>query len=213
MLFISCTGLAWSQNAADTARAKTHKNVLSVNASVLLEKIFKSSLTPDLYNPFVYYQRNFNKCFVRVGVNGWTAQTTEKNPLAKEETMKQNFFTGASVGCYFTRSLGRSFSVAYGLNVIGAYVDSSVIVTTTVDQVENYAVSFHYGIAPGALLRYDLNKHISFFAEYTLPATLVRSENGTRYSLFPEENTTDRQTGGFSVKFFNPLNIYVSCSF
>jgi hypothetical protein len=168
---------------------------------------------PDLNNPFLYYSREVGMFQVRFGVNGWNSQKTTTNIKANEQTVANNFFSSASLGCYIKKDISKCFSVAYGLNLIGAYVDSSVTVITSVDEVKNYTFAKHYGIAPGALIKYKLTDRISFFAEYTMPIKMVTSQTGIKYSLFPEENTTNRKTDGFTFLFYNPLNIYVSFSF
>lgn len=206
-------GVALMAQNADTARAKSYKNTISVNASVFLEKMFKSNLTPDLNNPFLYYMRDFGMFQARFGVNGWNSQKTTQNIKANEQTIANNFYSSAMLGCYIKKDISKCFSVAYGLNFMAAYVDSSVTVITTVDEVKNYTFSKQFGVAPGALLKYKLSNRISLFAEYTMPIKFVMSESGTKYSLFPEENTTNRKSNSFNFLFYNPLNIYVSCSF
>lgn len=203
---------AQSGDVPDSTK-RVYKNTISVNGSVFLEKLFKSNLVPDLNNPFLYYQRDFNKFFVRVGVNGWNSQKSEKNVKTSEITQRNNFYSSGSLGCYLTKNIGKKFSVAYGLNFMAGYVDSSVTFITNVDEVKNYSISKHMGVAPGVLLKYKITNRISVFAEYTMPIKKVVTVTGTKYSLFPEENTTDRETSGMTLLFYNPLNIYLSCSF
>jgi hypothetical protein len=212
-IFFFCAVALQAQNKGDSARMNNYKNTISVNGSVFLEKLFKSNLVPDLNNPFVYYMRDVGRFQARIGVNGWNSQKTTTNIKANEQTVTNNFFSSVSLGCYLKKDISKCFSIGYGLNLIGAYVDSSVSVITSVDEVKNYTFSKHYGIAPGALLKYKLNDRISFFAEYTIPIKMVSSQTGTTYSLFPEENTTNRRSSSFNFLFYNPLNIYVSCSF
>ncbi len=192
---------------------KSHKNVISVNASSFLEKTFKSNGSPDLTNSFLYYTRNFNKFFLRFGVNGMNSKNTQTNIKTTEQTVTNKFFSSASFGFYLHKNIGRSFSVAYGLNLLTAYVDSSVTFISSFDQVKNYATSMHYGVAPGILIQYKINRRLSVFAEYTLPVKMIFSKTGTTYSLFPDENTTDRKTTNYSLQIYNPISVYLSCSF
>ena len=192
---------------------KNFKNTVSINASSLLEKTFKSGGTPDLTSAFLYYTRNFKRLFLRFGVNGLNSKSTQSNIKTSEQTVTNKFFTSASLGFYLHRNIGRSFSVAYGLNVLGAYVDSSSTFITPFDKVKNYATSKQYGFAPGFLVQYKISKRLSVFAEYTLPVKMIVSKTGTSYSLFPEENTTDEKTVNYSVQIYNPLSVYFSFSF
>lgn len=219
IFFIACVSGSFAQN--DTLRAHRdtvkrrgyYKNMISVNASSFMEKMFKSSVTPDLSTSFLYYTRNFNKFFLRVGVNGSNSKNTVTNVKTSEQTITTHMFTSASLAFYIRKNIGRSFSVAYGLNLFGAYADSSVSFVTPYDEVKNYQVAKHYGIAPGVLLQYKINRRISVFAEYILPIQLIDSKSGTKYSLFPDENTNDRNNRTFSMQVYNPLSIFVSCSF
>jgi hypothetical protein len=130
-----------------------------------------------------------------------------------EQVVNNKFYSSASLSFYFTKNIGRRFGVAYGLNILGAYVDSSTTFITAFDKVKNYATSIHYGVAPGLLLKYNINKRLSVFAEYTLPVKMITSKTGTTYSLFPNENTTDKKTTNYSSQIYNPISIYISCSF
>lgn len=189
------------------------KNTLSVNVSSFLEKTFKSGFSPDLNTPFLIYARNFNKCSVRFGVNGLNSKNTQTNVQTNEETVTNHFYTSASLGFYKNKNVSRAFSVSYGINLLFAYVDSSSAFITAFDEVTGYAKSQHYGIAPGLLLKYKFSKRLSVFAEYTMPLKVIYSKSGTKYSLFPEENTTDRKTTNYSAQIYNPISIYLSCSF
>ncbi len=189
------------------------KNTLSVNVSSFLEKIFKSGFTPDLNTPFLIYQRNINNLSLRLGVNGLNSKNTQTNVQTNEKTETNSFYTSASLGFYKNKSISRAFSVSYGVNLLYAYVDSSTSFVTSFDQVKSYATSMHYGVAPGVLLNYRFSKRLSVFAEYTLPLKVIYSNTGTEYSLFPEENTTDRKTTNFSALIYNPISIYLTCSF
>ena len=192
---------------------KTRNNVISINASSFLEKTFKSGGSPDLTNSFLYYTRNFDKFFLRLGVNGMNSKSTLSNIKTNEQTVTNKFFTSASLGFYLHKNIGRSFNVAYGLNLLGAYVDSSSTFITSFDQVKNYATSRHFGVAPGILIQYKINRRLSVFAEYTMPIKMIVSKTGTTYSLFPDENTSDRKTTNYSMQIYNPLSVYLSCSF
>lgn len=199
----------------DTLHKETvfYKNSLSVSVSGILQRAFKPNYTPDLNNPFLYYNRNFKHFFIRLGINGWNAQNTQTNIKTNEQTVSNKFYSSASLSFYLTKKISRKFSVAYGLNFLTAYVDSSVTFITSFDKVKNYATSVHYGIAPGILLKYNINKRLSVFAEYTLPLKMIISKTGTTYSLFPNENSTDRKTTNYSSQIYNPISIYVTCSF
>lgn len=200
-------------DSVNTEHAPHFKNTLSVNVSSFLEKTFKSGFTPDLSTPFLLYQRNYNKCFVRLGVNGLNSKNTQLNVQTNEKTVSNHFYTSASLGFYKNKNVNRAFSVSYGINLLYAYVDSSSSFITSFDQVKSYATSMHYGIAPGVLLNYRFSKRLSVFAEYTLPLKVVYSKTGTEYSLFPEENTSDQKTTNYSALIYNPISIYLSCSF
>ena len=199
----------------DTAKHTTsfYKNTISVSASGLIQRAVKPNAAPDLNSPFLYYTRNFKKFFIRLGVNGWNAQNNQTNVQTNEQVVTNKLYTSASLSFYFTKNIGHKFSVAYGLNVLGAYVDSSTTFITSFDKVKNYATSVHYGVAPGLLLKYQITKRLSVFAEYTLPVKMITSKTGTTYSLFPNENTTDKKTTNYSLQVYNPISIYISCSF
>ncbi|HTA63461.1 MAG TPA: hypothetical protein VK835_13435 [Bacteroidia bacterium] len=190
-----------------------YKNTISVNLSGSLARVIKPNATPDLNSAFLYYTRNFKNCFVRLGVNGWNTQNIQNNVQTNEQTVSNKFYSSASLGFYLTKNVGRKFSVAYGLNFLTAYVDSSTTFITSFDKVKNYATSVHYGVAPGVILKYKINKRLSVFAEYTLPVKMIISKTGTTYSLFPNENSTDRKTTNYSSQIYNPISIYISCSF
>lgn len=201
---------------ADTTKSSNtsfYKNTISVSLSGALARVIKPNAAPDLNSAFLYYTRNFKKCFIRVGVNGWNTQNNQTNVQTNEQTIANKYYTSANIGFYLTKNIGRKFGVAYGLNFLGAYVDSSVTYVTSFDKVKSYANSMHYGVAPGLLLKYKINKRLSVFAEYTLPLKMIVSKTGTNYSLFPNENTTDRKTTNYSMQIFNPILIYVSFSF
>lgn len=201
------------QVASDSLQNARLKNTLSVNVSSLLEKLVRPNPVPDLNSSFLYYSRNFKRFFIRAGVNGWNDQQVTTDLKTKEKTTANNFFSSASLGAYLTKNVGRNFSVGYGLNFIGAYVDSSVTYVTSVDEVENYAHSKHIGFAPGILFTYKVGKRISLFAEYLIPVKFIFYESGTRYSLFPEENSANKEARTFSVLFYNPLHVFLSYSF
>ena len=202
-------------HSGDSLKQQTffYKNTISVNASSFLEKAFKSNYTPDLNSSFLYYTRNFKKFFLRAGINGWNTQNNETNVKTSEQTVSNRFYSSASLGFYITKKISKSFSVAYGINALFAYVDSSTTFISSFDKVKDYATSVHFGVAPGVLLKYKINKRLSVFAEYMLPINITNSKTGTTYSLFPNENTTDRKTTNYSSQIYNPISIYLSCSF
>jgi hypothetical protein len=202
-------------HVTDTAKKTSsfYKNTISINASSFLEKVFKSSTTPDLNSSFLYYTRNFKKFFIRAGINGSNGKNYQTNVQTNEQTVTNNYYSSASLAFYFTKNISRKFSVAYGLNVFMAYIDSSTTFVTPFDQVKNYATYKQYGVAPGVLLKYNINKRLSIFAEYMMPLKMTVSKTGTNYSLFPNENSTDRKGTNYSALIYNPISIYLSCSF
>ena len=189
------------------------KNSLSVNLSFFLEKTFRSGFTPDFNTPFLIYQRNFNNFSLRLGANGINSKNATSNIHTSEQTITNNFHTSVSLGLYKNKNLSRNFSISYGVNLLYAYVDSSSTFITSFDQVTSHATSKQYGIAPGVLLNYRFTKRLSVFAEYTLPLKVIYSKTGTEYSMFPQENTTDQKTTNYSALIYNPIIIYLSCSF
>jgi hypothetical protein len=190
-----------------------YRNTLSVNLAGILTKVLKPNATPDLNNSFLYYNYNFKNCFIRVGVNGWNTQNNQSNVQTNEQTVTNNYYSSAKLGFYITKKISKSFTVAYGLNALFAYVDSSTTFITPFDKVKDYATSVHFGVAPGVLLKYKINKRLSVFAEYMLPLTIINSKSGTNYSLFPNENSTDRKATNYAAQIYNPISIYISCSF
>jgi hypothetical protein len=222
-MFILFFGPLWLQAQSDSLYRKKDslrmkhehelKNTISVNVSSFLEKTFKTGFKPDLNTPFLLYARNFNKFSLRLGVNGLNSKNTETNVQTNEQTVTNHFYTSASLGFYRNKNISRAFSVSYGVNLLYAYVDSSSAFITAFDMVTSYAKSMHYGVAPGVLVKYRFSKRLSVFAEYTLPLKVIYSKTGTEYSLFPEENTTDRKTTNYSAQIYNPISIYLSCSF
>ncbi len=192
---------------------KEYKNNISVNTSSFIEKIFGAQSKPDLNNSFLYYTRSFGCCFARVGINGWNTKNTQVNVLNNEEIITNDFNASLGLGFYFSKKLSKKFEVSYGLNMFTAYNDSSVTYKTSFDKVRDYSISNHYGLAPGVMLTYKINKRISAFAEYTMPIKMVQTREGTDYSLFPDNNVNDKNYTRYSLQIYNPISIYLSCSF
>jgi hypothetical protein len=189
------------------------KNHLAVNASSFLEKVIKQNNAMDLDNSFLYYTRDFKWFSLRAGINGINSSKTNSNDKTGDKTITNKYMTSVSLGVLRTRELSRRFEAAYGLTLMGAYADSSVTFVTTFDKVKNYSTAYQYGIAPTLLLKYKFSKRISAFAEYKLPLKMITTNQGTKYDAFPDFNSNDVKITNYSLTIYNPVLIYLSCSF
>ncbi len=167
----------------------------------------------DLDNSFLYYTRDF-KCFsARVGINGLNNSNTSSNTKNDDKVITKKLMTSVSLGILKSKDISRKFELAYGVNLFGAYADSSVTFVTSFDKVKNYSRAFHYGIAPALMLKYKFNKRISAFVEYKLPIKAVTLNKGTEYDAFPDYDSNDSKSVNYSLTIYNPVLVYLSCSF
>jgi hypothetical protein len=189
------------------------KNHLAVNASSFLEKVMKQNSTMDLDNSFLYYTRDFKWFSLRAGINGLNSSKTNANDKTGDKTIMNKYMTSVSLGILRTKELSRRFEAGYGITLMGAYADSTVTFVTTFDKVKNYSTSYQYGVAPTLLLKYKFSKRISAFAEYKLPLKMITTSQGTKYDAFPDFNSKDAKSTNYSLTIYNPILIYLSCSF
>jgi hypothetical protein len=202
------------ENREEHHRKLAFRHEVGINATSLLDKVFRATPDSANANPFLLtYRLGYKKWGLRAGAGGTYRQTNNVQEGFRDSDIKTTQAWNTRLGVDYRFKFGRRFSGGLGLDGVMLFSQTEQITDSGFDVIERIQQSQLWGGGPSFNLAFWITPKVGLLTEANFYYLSGSTDSARRFKNFPELNDQLITTEVRELRTLLPSSIFLVLKF